>query len=406
VEVVFDGGVHVHHGFLALEPADTFPSTSGFAREATGGQANGLVGAQLPGALTMVTGLHTGEVPVRIERHDERPDLTAAWEDVVEVSLTVADAVYAVTAFDVALPVGRIAPGEYRARWCASGMDAGHDLDTAAPGEAPDRYLLQLWPQAPAPDEVLRVMSAHAASWHGVVAGTQPPDLDELRARGWGLPDGEGVVPADAEESWQVVPDVPLDDTDDDGDGDEDMVAPAFLSAGSDGEPADADRPPNPTLEEWGVATAPLAWLDRDLLDELTTLSPRVLRALAVRAARTLAERAGGGDSPVVVDALDVVARGGTLPPAWDDYDTARAFFPADEPGERAMVAVWVSGDDPLPHIPWEAGMAAVEAIRGAATAHDGRAATNALTALLSAAPDPTEAATEIRTTITHLTTR
>lgn len=84
VSVLFDGDVEVHYGFLALKPA------TAAADPAAGraGQLNGLCGAAEPGCLSMVTGLHTGGVPVRIEAHDEEPPVGAEWEEVVEVSCT------------------------------------------------------------------------------------------------------------------------------------------------------------------------------------------------------------------------------------------------------------------------------------------------------------------------------
>lgn len=417
MEVLFDGGVHVHYGFLALEPADWAVGSLGFMLESIGGQANGICGARVPHAVRMQTGLHTGEVPVRVERHDERPGVADEWEDVVEVSVTLTADEYAVKAFDTSEPVGTIPAGDYRARWCAAGMDAGHELDTPAPGEsAPDRYLLQLWPQDPASDEVLRQTSEQAASWHGVAAQTPAVDVAQLRAAGWSeSDDGTGFVPPDSESSWQVIPDEWPDEEPDD----VDMVAGADLSwtlteVLTDDDPAPehamwGDRPPNDTLREWAQGCVELTFYDRDLLDELTGLSPRVLRALAVRATRTLAERAGGADLPVVVDALDVVARGGTLPPVWHDWDTAHAIFPAQE-GADDEVALDVelfdsmrSGDDAPPHIPLSVDIAAVEAIRRAADPHDGRAAAHALSALIGASEDPDLAMAEIRTTIATL---
>ena len=53
-------------------------------------------------------------------------------------------------------------------------MDAGRDLDTTDEGEeAPDRYLLQLWPAPQAPDAVVRQTGETAAYWHAVARGEQ-----------------------------------------------------------------------------------------------------------------------------------------------------------------------------------------------------------------------------------------
>ena len=53
-----------------------------------------------------------------------------------------------------------------------SGGEPGHELDTTdEDGLAPDRYLLQLWPAAEAPDAVVRQTGEYAAYWHGVARG-------------------------------------------------------------------------------------------------------------------------------------------------------------------------------------------------------------------------------------------
>ena len=51
------------------------------------GQANGLLGAAVPGVLSFVTGLHTGAVPLQILWHDHAPaEPGAEYLDVVEAS--------------------------------------------------------------------------------------------------------------------------------------------------------------------------------------------------------------------------------------------------------------------------------------------------------------------------------
>ncbi|UJP40369.1 hypothetical protein [Cellulomonas palmilytica] len=385
MEVLFDGSVHVDYPFLALEAPESPYGLVGTGFMSMGGQANGICGARVPCALLMRTGLHTGHVPLRVERYDERPDLADEWEDVVEVSLTVIDADYAITAFESTDWLPTIAPGEYRARWCAAGMDAGRDQDNTGRDEAPDRYLLQLWPHPPGAEVVVRQGSELAAYWAGVAAETSPPDLDELREQGWG---------------------VDADDLLEDRELTEEEVAQRVALMN---ERMRGDRPPNPTLREWGDQTLLLAQLDRDLLDELTDLSPGVLRALAVQATRTLAEEAGGMDRPPVVEALDVVARGGTLPEVWQDWESAERIFATDEEDDETAEGEVVSfvagfiGDERPQHIPMAIDVAAIEAIRGAATEQDGRAAAHAVFCLLSRADDPAVAAAEVRAAITRL---
>jgi hypothetical protein len=122
--------------------------------------------------LHLITGLHTGSVPLRVEWWPEAPPLDPTWEEVVEAPFDVPATDLALHAFDHSSDVRLPATGPHRARYCGSGMDAGHDLDTTDEGEpAPDRYLLQLWPAPEAPDAVLRQTSETAEYWHGVARG-------------------------------------------------------------------------------------------------------------------------------------------------------------------------------------------------------------------------------------------
>lgn len=179
--VLFEGDVHVHYGFVNLHGEDALPPEL----ETRGGQVNGLCGAAVPGALGMVTGLHTGTVPVRVEALDGPPPLDGEWEEVVEVSFRPPGRRCLLSTFDDAHPVELPVDGELRARWSARGMDLARDADTRGPEEpALDAYLLQLWPASPAPDVVLRQTSAAAASWHSVARDTAPPPSPaELAAR-------------------------------------------------------------------------------------------------------------------------------------------------------------------------------------------------------------------------------
>jgi hypothetical protein len=172
VKILFDGDVDVHYGFIYLLPVgEDMPDLSDSRR----GQANGLCGAAVPGSLSVVTGTHTGPVPVRAELHDAEPPVGEQWEDVVEVSLDVRPEEYWLSAFAWAEPVDGLPAGTHRARWCATGMDEAHDR-TRLDGEPEiDRYLLQLWPALPAPDAVVRRGSENAGYWHGVAAATDPP---------------------------------------------------------------------------------------------------------------------------------------------------------------------------------------------------------------------------------------
>lgn len=130
------------------------------------GQANGLCGAGDPGALFLVTGTHTGSIPVRISLWDSEPNL-GDWPDIVEVSL--------VPEGDGGLwPWGEnpvvefpLPSDSYRVRWNGRAMDEGAaapDIELGSP--SPDSYELMLWPAPVAADRIVRQGSNQAAYWH------------------------------------------------------------------------------------------------------------------------------------------------------------------------------------------------------------------------------------------------
>ena len=166
---VFAGLVDVHYGFFDVcaggDPDEDLI-------DARRGQANGLCGAKSDHRLAMVTGLHTGEVPLVVTWSEGAPEVDEEWEDVVEVSVDLSTPDLTIATFESAYGCTIPQPGWHRARYCVAGMDEGQELDTPEDDEtAPDRYLLQLWPAPPGPDAVLREGSEIAAYWHGVARG-------------------------------------------------------------------------------------------------------------------------------------------------------------------------------------------------------------------------------------------
>lgn len=184
--VLFDGELRVQYGFGSLSPRDEEMPDMDEARD---GQSNGLLGAGVPGALFLTFGLHTGPEPLRIEWSEYEPPSDEGWEEVVEASVDFSTSELALAAFDEYLNVDLPVIGTHRARFCALGMDAANELDSRGDDEeAPDRYLLQLWPAPTAPDAVLRQTSARAAYWNREARGEAHPvtpeqqDLEELGA--------------------------------------------------------------------------------------------------------------------------------------------------------------------------------------------------------------------------------
>ncbi|MCU1692427.1 MAG: hypothetical protein JWM64_1518 [Frankiales bacterium] len=285
--VLLDTDVHVHYGFLWLTAADdALPDGDPRA-----GQSNGLCGAAVPGALGMVTGLHTGSVPVRVMALDDAPPVDDAWEEVVEVSFQVRGREYLLSAFeefhDVLLPW----TGDVRARWCARGMQAARDADTRLEDEpALDAYLLQLWPAAPAPGAVLRQTSAVAAYWHDVARNSAPP------------PTAEQVAEQAAEQQRRHEREERRRE-----------AAELLASWGA--------RLPTARVRALGGRARELGQDARGLLDAVTGLDDAALQRLTAWVCRTSCQRAGLEELDWVAPALAALETGRPLPPPFDDDD-------------------------------------------------------------------------------------
>jgi hypothetical protein len=127
----------------------------------------GIIGAE-PGAVLMMTGLHTGTVGfvVSVDDDDPGPELDS-YEDVVEISFESRDGTAALVGwageYSRDLPPLPSGPGTYRLRYHARGMDGGKAADSS---DAPiDEYLLQIWPAPPSPDVTLKRTSEQCAYW-------------------------------------------------------------------------------------------------------------------------------------------------------------------------------------------------------------------------------------------------
>jgi len=165
--LAFDGRLWVHYSQAYVMSGDA--SHPGDQLDfAFRGQVNGLLGAALRGVLVLTTGLHTGEVRLRVEVHDGEPPIDESWQEIVEANFAPRPGAVVVrdwNGFSVTqIPV---AEGANRIRYCASQMDEARDADTRLSGEEPiDSYRLDFWPSSPRADEVVKQTSDIAAYWH------------------------------------------------------------------------------------------------------------------------------------------------------------------------------------------------------------------------------------------------
>ncbi|BCJ47870.1 hypothetical protein GCM10010168_22290 [Actinoplanes ianthinogenes] len=306
MRILFDDDVTVAFHLFSIESAGggDRPELDGRA-----GQANGLCAAAIPGFLEFTTGLHTGDVPVRIEVHDREPDIDDVWQEVVEVSFRPLGRQVRLGIWgDAPIPLPDLDVRDYRVRLGVIGFD-NEDEERTEPAE---RYLIQLWPAPPAPDRVVRQSSSTAAYWHQCAQKSPPPDRQER------------LEPQEQEEKFR-----------------QDDEARYWGGRG----------PANDRLRAVAPRAVGLAHLDRDLVDEIDAAGPEEQRVMAAWAARETCRRAGLAGQDWVAQALDALDRGDP-PPAWfatftDGFARWRQ-VPAEEITQRASLR---PADAPAPEI-------------------------------------------------------
>ncbi|NMO52306.1 hypothetical protein HH310_14000 [Actinoplanes sp. TBRC 11911] len=317
--VLFDAAVPVHYGFIFLSGDEDQPDLI----DARAGQRNGLCGANAAGVLSMVTGLHTGRVPFVVEWHDTEPVLGDEWEDVVEVPFQPAQPDLFLSSFQHFFPVRLPTVTAVRARYCATAMDAARKADTVLAEQATiDRYLLALWPAAPAPDAIVRLTSEAAQSWHHVAqtrrrrpAAVEPPPVEEA------------VETYDNVAAW-------------------------------------GGRPPSERLRGLGGNVRGVARNHRDLLDVFESWDADVQRDAARWLARRAFEVAGLDRLDWARAALDALDRGLPLP---TPFTSPQDVFKLVRPGGKKIGVVEVSAGAATPARPIHRPSFAVPAIFSAA---------------------------------------
>ncbi|MFE5757547.1 hypothetical protein ACFQ7M_19360 [Streptomyces massasporeus] len=124
-------------------------------------------------AITVMTGIHTGDVDVTVTLHEAQPatgSCNGNWQETVEISAHSASGELMVRGImddlDEELPVLSFnGPGDYRLRIHARGRDTAVDL---APDEVTEWYLIQAWPAPTDEVSVLRQSDAYGATVRGL----------------------------------------------------------------------------------------------------------------------------------------------------------------------------------------------------------------------------------------------
>lgn len=322
MRVLFDDEVAVAFRSFSFE-SDAGDDDDGEREEldSRGGQVNGICGAAIPGVLEFTTGLHTGDVPVRIEVHDSEPEADPVWQEVVEVSFRprvpgVCIGIWA----DAPIPLPDLEVRDYRTRFCGVGFDNDDDGIT----DPPERYLLQFWPALPAPDVIVRQTSSVAAYWHRVAQQTPAPPSAEERAA------ARQQKRAEQERQRRE---------------EHERFRRADEARYWGGRAPDSD-----SLRDIAPRAVGLARIDRDLVDEIAAAGPVSQRAMAAWAARETCRRAGMAELAWVSEALDALDRGEPPPASFATFDDAFARWHGVSPEEithHATVSVGARSERP-----------------------------------------------------------
>lgn len=171
--VLYDEEFTVIEGVWSLSNGDDIVGLGGLFE----GQTNGLLAAGAKGGVSIWGPALYGKYSVKIISSDERPRIPAWCEDVVEVSYEYTAGYIVMGSFDEWTDRMELAPGTYRIRYCATGLDATVRETAEDEFDGDDyrlysgKHLFQLWPAPMTPDEVLKETSEYARGENARAAG-------------------------------------------------------------------------------------------------------------------------------------------------------------------------------------------------------------------------------------------
>jgi hypothetical protein len=183
MRTLFNGELSVDYGQMYVDSrteAEMYEGPEAGPHECFRGQRAGLCGAAVPGHLYLVTGMHTGSVPLTVELHETEPSLDFDdWEDIVETPFRAASQDTALIEWggevrDLGLP-----SGTYRVRYHCRGMDEAHGPSRREDEPVVDEYLIQFWPAPLERDRIVKQTSESAAYWHRFASELPPPPTPE-----------------------------------------------------------------------------------------------------------------------------------------------------------------------------------------------------------------------------------
>ncbi|MBA2950991.1 hypothetical protein [Streptomyces himalayensis] len=344
MRTLFSSEVHVAYGQIYVCSDDIHLLEASFA-----GQRAGLCGGAVPGHLFLVTGTHTGSVPITVELHETDPPLDAdLWEDIVEVSFRPVSNKVQLVEWDTGWYPLPLSETSYRVRYHCQGMDEAPNAAGEAGEPAVDEYLLRFWPSPPAPDRVVKETSQAAAYWHEFARKQPPGPTPEERA--------EAERQAREEEEHTALR--------------------REMGAWGGRLPSDRLRDVQGKLRGFQGYPQGLVGLDAALVHAIDTAGPEEQRALARWAAHRACATAGLSEIDWVAGGLVELDRGEPYSPPLDDprrlrdaaFSDARIPHSHDGTPGLPQVAAFAALFDAAAPDPLKA---ALDALLAAAVTHD-----------------------------------
>lgn len=132
-------------------------------------QENGLCGVSSKGVVFFITGLHTGNITLKVILHSSEPELDQSKDEIVEASFTVSDLPMKLEAWGGELVKDtELSPGTYRIRYGAKNFGVAEELGKFEEGDI-ECYDVDIWPAPYSKDEIIKVTSEQAMYWHSEI---------------------------------------------------------------------------------------------------------------------------------------------------------------------------------------------------------------------------------------------
>ena len=164
LKVLFSGPVNVCYGqiYVVSPGCEAVLLENSFK-----GQVNGICGAQVPGGLMLLCGLHSGSVSLEVSVHVNEPSVDGSWSEVVEAPFQFLSTPVVLEDWDgyaiCELPID--GPG-FMARWSARRFGEAEDAGRLEDEDPYEEYRLQLWRSSTLKERIVKVWSEKARYWH------------------------------------------------------------------------------------------------------------------------------------------------------------------------------------------------------------------------------------------------